>query len=189
MFTVTVSKRRALLLKHLVNDNVKFNFLSVYSTWYGSCHERLIGTIKNCMYKVIGRNRLTYFEMLNTLSNIKNSINSRPLTYSSNSDFLESITPNCFLKLYANPSLFISGYDDNIHDPEIDTETLSRTLNIQEEMFEKFRKLWHTEYLLSLREHSRKLYQKDFENKIRVDDVVLVRLPNNHFGYWDGCSN
>ena len=40
--------------------------IPLYSAW-----ERLIKVLKNCLFKTIGRSRLSYFELLTTLSNIK----------------------------------------------------------------------------------------------------------------------
>lgn len=61
--------------------NIKHIKIPLYSAWVGSAWERLIGVLKGCLYKVIGRSKLTYFELLTTLSNIQLATNSRPLTY------------------------------------------------------------------------------------------------------------
>ena len=51
--------------------NIKHVRIPLYSAWVGSAWERLIRVLKNCLYKVIGRAKITYFELLTTLSNIK----------------------------------------------------------------------------------------------------------------------
>ena len=70
--------------------------------------------LKNCLYKVIGRSKLTYFRLLTSLSNIQLAINSRSLTYRSSSESLEFITPNSFLKLHGNSSLTLRGNDNDV---------------------------------------------------------------------------
>ena len=45
--------------------------IPLYSAWVGSDLERLIRVLRNCLFKTIGRSRLSYFELLTTLSNIK----------------------------------------------------------------------------------------------------------------------
>ena len=70
-----------------------------------SAWERLIRVLRNCLFKPIGKSRLSYFELLTTLSNIKLAINSRPLTHRSSSANLEFITPNSFLRIHGNSSL------------------------------------------------------------------------------------
>ena len=59
--------------------DIKHIRIRLYSAWVGSAWERLIRVLKNCLFKTIGRSRLSYFELLTTLSNIKLAINSRPL--------------------------------------------------------------------------------------------------------------
>ena len=66
----------------------------------------MIGVIKSCLYKVVGRSAIGYFKLLTILSDIENAVNSRPLTYRCSGDSsLEIITPNCFLKPYVDNSL------------------------------------------------------------------------------------
>ena len=36
------------------------------SAWVGSACERLIRVLKNCLFKTIGRSRLSYFELFTT---------------------------------------------------------------------------------------------------------------------------
>ena len=170
----------------LEENNCKHLFIPVYSAWYGACYERLIGCVKNTMYKAIGKTKLDYFSMITLLSSIKNCINSRPLTYRSfNHKEIEPITPNSFLKFKTNPSLVLrSDEEDDLWKEEVNSENLTNTLTIQEETLEKFRKLWHEEYLLSLREHATKLYQSSWENKIKINDIVLIKLPNKPRPFW-----
>ena len=70
---------------------IKHIRIPLYSAWIGAAWERLIRVLKGCRYKVIGRARLTYFELLITLSNVKLAVNSRPLTYRTSTPNLEFI--------------------------------------------------------------------------------------------------
>ena len=161
--------------------NIKHIRIPIYSAWVGSAWERLIRTMKNCLYKVVGRAKLTYYELLTSLSSIQLAINSRPLTYRSSSDELEPITPNSFLRIHGNSSLILR---DNAEVWADDQETLENTLVVQEEILDKFKKLWYNDYLLILREHSRNLYQSTWENRIKVGDVVLIKAINKPRPYW-----
>ncbi len=167
--------------EELEKCNIKHIRIPIYSAWVGSAWERLIRTMKNCLYKVVGRAKLTYYELLTSLSSIQLAINSRPLTYRSSSDTLEPITPNSFLRLHGNSSLILRDNADLWVD---DQETLENTLAIQEEILDKFKKLWYNDYLLSLREHSRNLYQSSWENRIKVGDIVLIKAINRPRPYW-----
>ena len=55
---------------------------------------------------------------------------------------------------------------------------------IQEEILHNFKKLWYNDYLLSLREHSRNLFQSSWDNKIKIGDVVLIKASNKPRPYW-----
>ena len=144
----------------------------------------MIRVLKSCLYKVIGRSELTYFELLTSLSNIQLAINSRPLTYRPSSDSLEFITPNSFLKLYGNSSLTLRGNDNDVRIDDQSQPLLEKTLELQEEIIENFKKLWYESYLLSLREHIRNLYQNSWENRIKVGDIVLIKAINKPRPFW-----
>ena len=43
-------------------------------------------------------------------------------------------------------------------------------------MLLKFREIWYEEYLLSLRENCKDLHETNYSEKIKTDDVVLVKI-------------
>ena len=51
-------------------------------------------------------------------------------------------------------------------------------------MLSHFRELWYDSYLLSLRESCRDLHQVEWNDKISIDDIVLVKLLNKSRPYW-----
>ena len=59
-----------------------------------------------------------------------------------------------------------------------------KTVEMQEEIIENFKKLWYESYLLSLREHSRNLYRSKWENRIKVGDIVLIKAINKPRPFW-----
>ena len=149
----------------------------MYSAWVGSFWERMIKTMKACIYKVIGRKLLDYFTFLTLLTDIKNSINSRPLTYKDNDLNFEPITPNHFLKFNIGEEILLGNLDGT----EIELpnrKNIVKSLELREDLFDKFKNSWYEQYLLSLRETSRDLYQDGWTNKIAVGDVVLLSSPN-----------
>ena len=68
--------------------------------------------------------------------------------------------------------------------PEDARDNLLRSLEASAEKFEEFRTRWYQEYLISLRETGRDLYQTDWNNLIKVDDVVLIKSPVKDRPYW-----
>ena len=158
--------------------NVQHIKIPLYSAWVGATWERLIRTVKGCLYKTVGRSELTHFELLIVIRDVQAVINSRPLTYRSSKNNLEAITPNFFLKYNTNSHLLLRQSEDGQlwdRDPP-SREAFASTLSARE--------LWYENYLLSLREHCRDLHQKNWEHKICAGDVVLVKMPNKSRPYW-----
>jgi len=155
----------------------------MYSAFLGSCWERLIRVVKNAMYKIIGKSNLTYFQLLTILSSIKNSVNTRPLSYQSNQDDLRIVTPNSFLKLNHSTSFVFKEEKDEWLD-DSSGKLLDESLKNLELLNEEFKVLWYQSYLLSLRELNRDLYQVDWQNRIKVDDVVLIKSPVKKRPFW-----
>lgn len=144
----------------------------------------MIRVCKSVIYKVIGRAKISYFDLITILSSIKDAINQRPLTYRDEEE-LKIVTPNSFLKLHGNSNLILRDSKENeIWLEDSDRDKLTKALEFQEEKFEEFKRLWYQTYLLNLRDYSRNLYQKNWENKIKVGDVVLVKLPNKPRPFW-----
>ena len=114
---------------------------SLYSAWVGSARERLIRVLKNCLFKTIGRSRLSHFELLTTLSNCKLTINSRPLTYWSSSANLEFITPNSFLRIHGNSSLMLRSEEEDVWQEQPGPNSLNKSLELQEELIINFKTL------------------------------------------------
>ena len=152
--------------------------------WVGATWERLIRTVKSCLYKSIGRSKLSYFELLTVISDVQNAVNSRPLTYRSSDNDLETITPNCFLKADPNCNVLLRFDEDPIwkRDPT-SRDNLIDALSSRDEMLSHFKELWYNSYLLSLRETCKDLHQINWNNKISID-IVLVKLLNKARPYW-----
>ena len=166
--------------------NIKHIRIPAYSAWVGSTWERMIGVIKSCLYKVVGRSAIGYFKLLTVLSDIQNAVNSRPLTYRCADDSsLDIITPNCFLKPLVDNSLMFNSETENLLGSEPPSrKQVVKTLEHREYLLDKFREMWYEEYLISLREQCKDLHEVNFENKIKVNEVVLVKGPPSKKRPW-----
>ena len=158
--------------------------IPLYSAWVGSDLERLIRVLRNCLFKTIGRSRLSYFELSKSLSNIKLAINSRPLTYRSSSANLEFITPNSFLRIHGNSSLMLRSEEEDVWQEQPDPKSLKKSLELQEELLTNFKTLWYENYLSSLREYGRNIYQNRWENRIKVVGIVLIKSIDKSRPFW-----
>ena len=123
--------------------------------------------------------------MLTAMSDIQNVINSRPLTYRvSSEDDLDIITPKMFLTQNQD-SVIIRAEDRPLLDADpIAREDLLKSLEICETVWNKFRDLYYKEYLVSLIEQCNSLHDQTFVNRIKKDDVVLIKVPNKSRPHW-----
>lgn len=165
--------------EHYSKYNIKHIRIPAYSAWVGSTWERMIRVIKSCLYKVIGRATMGYYKLLTILSDVQNAVNSRPLTYRCSDDNgLEIITPNCFIRPYVSDSLLFNSNDESILTSGPPTRhKLVQSLAGRDKVLEQFRQIWYEEYLVSLREQWKDLHEVNYSNKLRPDDIVLVRGP------------
>ena len=143
----------------------------------------MIRCVKAALAKAIGRGKIEYFSFCSLLIEVQNSINSRPLSYQDTDVSFTPLTPNSFLKLEAGKSLLL----DNFSGSELEIPNrnqLVKALEVRQNLFEKFKETWYENYLLSLREASRDIYQGAWEDKIRVGDVVLISNPVKVRALW-----
>ena len=64
--------------------------------------ERMVGLVKNSLYKVVGSTKLTYKELQDVLLDIQIVLNNRPLTYCEDDVQLPVLTPNLLILGKAN---------------------------------------------------------------------------------------
>ena len=114
-----------------------------------------------------------------------NAVNSRPLTYRSSDNDLECITPNCFLKADPSGSIILrAGDSSNWETDPPSREALSESLASRDEILSHFKEMWYEQYLLSLRETCRNMHQVEWQERIAVNDIVLVKLMNKPRPHW-----
>jgi len=166
---------------YLVRNNIRHLRIPLYSAWIGAAWERLIRVLKSSLHKVVGRKHLDYFKFITLLSDIQESVNSRPLTYADNEG--NFITPNDFLKTHPGGTLLLDG--DAGADIQVPTrEGLVKALEERDHMLSDVMEKWTEQYLLSLRESSRDIYQVEWSEKIAVDDIVLISSPIKTRPHW-----
>jgi hypothetical protein len=168
----------------LARNNIKHVQIPLYSAWFGSSWERLIRVVKSSLFKCIGRSKMEYFKFLTLLTDIQEAVNSRPLTYRDTSDTAhEIITPNSFLKVTPSSNLmFGSETGEEFMKPS--SRDLIKSLEIRENALDQFKDLWYHEYLLSLREVKTDCFQPQWEDRIKVNDIVLISSPTKPRPMW-----
>ena len=166
--------------EYLASKNVRWKYQTPRSPWMGGYFERLVRTIKASLATAISRKLLTLEEFTTIVKEAENIVNSRPLTYQSNESRDVPLSPSQLAwrrDLTLMPPLLQPG--DPL-DEDFDAKTIRAQYLVLSNALERFRKRWHTEYLLSLQE---KHYNKCAENlthHLRVGQLVMVRHDNVH---------
>jgi len=161
---------------------IKHIRIPVYSSWIGSAWERMLRIVKQCLYKTIKRNTLTYFEFYTLLQEIADAINNRPLTYHADDLNLFPLTPNNFIK----PATGNAKLDMEETQPYFSTDESEYRNSIAkiQDLYRQFKQRWYDEYLISLREQSTKLYQSDWTNRIKIGDLVIIKDSMRPRVFW-----
>ena len=73
--------RSKAVLNYLANRNIEWRFIPERAAWFGSIYERMVGSVKKCLRKVIGRSILRYDELNTLLIEVEGIVNSRPISY------------------------------------------------------------------------------------------------------------
>ena len=165
--------------EYLENHLIEWKYIPPKSPWYGSIWERQIKTVKDCIRKSVGYKHLQLFELQTIVTEIQNVVNSRPLTYISEdlNDSLEILTPNMILKGY-NISMLPDFEEEDLNDKDWNPsshEVINIRFRHRAEVNRQFIIKWETEYLTSLREKHKHLNNLDWENCIKIGDVVIIK--------------
>ncbi|XP_065180165.1 uncharacterized protein LOC135810600 [Sycon ciliatum] len=168
------------VLSYMSRTGVKWHYNPPISPWMGGFYERLVGTVKRSLKKVVGRALLTVSQLTTILMEVSAVVNSRPLVYVDN-DLQEILTPSHFLCLSATTGGVQPTADDG--DPDhIEVPTAAQNLlsvwKKGQRTLDQFWRVWRDDYLADLRNsHTRKLRQARVtaSEQPAVDDVVLIR--------------
>ena len=160
----------------LNRKNFKWKFILSTAPWWGSQHERMVGIIKNSLYKTIGSPNLTWSELEEVLLQVQVTINNRPLCYVENDIQLSLLTAN-FMTLGKATSI-----------PEEDPDNIDgRDLRKRQKYIirckEAVWRRWQQEYINPLRErHNMKKNRNVIESA--VGDMVVIKGGEHNKGKW-----
>ena len=166
--------------------SISHRTIPVYAAWYGAVWERLLKTVKHCLFKTLGRFTPSLSEFSTFLSDIQKILNNRPLTYRSCENELDIISPNHFLVGRFIPSLMF-GDSEQVPEWEYDEDDeysslLARTLETRDGLYESFKEKWLSEYLLGLKEKDRASFHPP--RKWEIGEIALFKLPSKSRTYW-----
>ena len=150
----------------------------------GGHFERLVRTIKASLATAISRKFLTLEEFRTVVLEAENIVNSRPLTYQSDSTRDVPLSPSQLAwgrDLTLMPPLL---QPRDPLDEDYDAKATRAQYELLSNALELFRKRWHSEYLLSLREKHNNVCAEDPTHHLSVGKLVMVRHENVHRIEW-----
>ncbi|XP_028407828.1 uncharacterized protein LOC114530405 [Dendronephthya gigantea] len=165
------------LQDYLAHHLMKWKFNLAKAPWWGGQFERLVGIVKQALYKSIGRAVLSFEELEEVLLDVEIAVNNRPLSYVEDDVQLPILTPN--LMMYGQTNLL----------PEADVDLIEGTdLRKRAKYLRRCKDVlwsrWTNEYVRSLRERHN-LKNKSKRLSLKVGDVVIIQSNQRNRGKWN----
>ena len=147
--------------------------------WWGGFFQRLIGSVKRCLRKVLGNACLTFDELSTVLIEVESTLNSRPLTYDYDNPGKEVLTP-AHLMFGRRLTTLPKAPEEEEKEGELSCRRRYRYVN---ERLRHFWKRWQREYLTDLRESHDSNSTKTVR-KPNKGDVVIVYEEGTKRNTW-----
>ena len=142
----------------------------------GGQFERLIGVMKQSLYKSIGNGNLRWHELEGVILDVEITLNSRPLGYVGDDVQMPVLTPSAML--YGQPNQLPEEEAEVIEDVN-----LRKRAKYLKRCKDVLWSRWTTEYLKALRERHN-LNRKTGEAAVNPGDVVLIKGEERNRGRW-----
>ena len=169
---------------HLSANNIRWKHQTPRSPWMGRHFECLVRTIKASLATAMSKKLLTLEEFTTIIKKDENIVNSRPLTYQSDNTRDIPLTP---LQLAWGRDLTLIPPLLQLGDPldeDYDAKATRAQYIVLSNALECFRKRWHNEYLLCLREKHYNQCAENPSHHLRVGQLVMVKHDNIHRIKW-----
>ena len=130
------------------NAKIEWKFNLERAPWWGGFFERMVGSVKQCLRKTLGKARLKQDELATVLVEVECTLNSRPLMYEYDEVGEEVLTPSHLIF-----GKRINSLPDMVDEPEKargNNESTARFRYLSNRL-EHFWNSWRKEYLVGLR--------------------------------------
>ncbi len=180
--------------RELSSHGIYWNYIPIASPWMGGFYERMIGIVKSALRKTIKKKSLSQDQFYTILTEIENSVNSRPLCYvSGDIEDPEILTPRHFLTV--NPISDLPILESELDDPDYIPKPSNVTQILEswkrgQHLLQRFWESWSREYLIYLK-HDRHPHETMKSGKItsqfipKVGEVVLICDRNQPRNLWN----
>ena len=164
------------LNEFLTEEEIHWQFNLSRAPWWGGQFERLIGLVKQSLYKTIGRANLTWFELEEVLLDLEITLNNRPLSYVEDDIEFPVITPNS-LMFGIPPARSLEESPSSIDDLEL-RKRVRHVQKCKQMLWNR----WSNEYVRGLRERHRMMNKSKIS--LREGEVVLIKGDEKNRGKW-----
>lgn len=172
------------VMEYLSGNGIKWQF---NAPWWGGMFERMIGSTKKCLRKMIGQSKLSFDELNTAVTEVELILNSHPISYISPDDLEEPLTPSHLMvgrRLLTLPDN-LCYEEDETYSPQLTSDVVTRRMNHLNSLLERFWKRWSTEYLQGLREsHSQVIQGRQSPIQIKVGNIVVIHKDKTPRGFW-----
>ena len=169
---------------YLANNKIEWQFISPRAPWQGGFYERLIGIVKGCLHKALHKKQVTVVELQNILAEVEAVVNNRPLAYlgddvkAERALTLAHLLYGLKIKLYPSIEVSVAPVE-----AAGNVELLLSLHNHITSIINKFKRLWSTEYLQSLREkHYSSQPFKSRHSIVGGSSYFGFRVPSRQMG-------
>ncbi|KHJ98965.1 integrase core domain protein [Oesophagostomum dentatum] len=181
----------ASVMTYSATEGITWIFNPPGAPWMGGVWERLVGSVKRCFMKAVGRRKVSFTELATVITRIEAILNTRPLTKIGSSEITEiPLRPVDFLQ--GNAKYTLPTAEARLCDPDYDPDLIQTAMQAHEAMqfsettATKFWERWNVEYLTALRE-SQKRYLKQSRHTIappQVGEIVIIEQEMIPRGNW-----
>ncbi|XP_065069727.1 uncharacterized protein LOC135694786 [Rhopilema esculentum] len=161
---------------YLARNDITWTFNLSKAPWWGGQFERIIGLVKQSLYKVIRKANLKLPELKEVMLDVETILNNRPLCYVEDDIQMPELTPN--VMMLGSNNVLLQEDIEAINDGD-----LRKRGKYLERCKENIWKRWSNEYVKALREKHH-LVHHGKENQISVGDVVLIKGEAKNRGGW-----
>ena len=67
--------------RYLASHGIRWQFIVERAPWWGGFYERLVGSVKRCLKKSLGKTLLSFPDIVTMVTEVEAVLNSRPLTF------------------------------------------------------------------------------------------------------------
>ena len=163
------------LYDYLSRQDITWQFNLSRAPWWGGQFERLIGLVKQTLYKSIGKSLLTFAEIEKVLLDVEQTLNNRTLSYVEDDIQLPILIPNSLILGQTN---LIPTEEEGYLIEKGDLRTRFRYVQrCKDNTWSR----WTSEYLKGLRERHN-LQHNGKQSEVYVGAVFIVKSDEKNRG-------